>query len=157
MNAAEARGVRLVLQSFPGIEPEYEEKQASKERHPAASKPALAPIPSLFDQPAKTHMAGKETERSAKPHDLSGLRLGVLGALVRAGERGLTGTEADEAVNRPRPSGSSRLSELENWGYAIPTTARRLSPSKRPQIVWIATPEGREAYEVASRLNARAS
>lgn len=156
MTPQEARGVRLVMRSFPGITEEPTEKAASKKRHPA-NKPSVPYVPSLFDQPPPSHMAGKSTERTANPSNLHGLRLGVLGALVAAGDRGLTGTEADEAVNRPRPSGSSRLSELENWGYAIPTTARRLSPSKRPQIVWIATPEGREAYEVASRLNARAS
>lgn len=148
--------VRLTLRPFPGAVVEGD-LEASKDRHPASAKPAVTYVPSLFDQPSPSHMAGKPTERTANPSNLHGLRLGVLGALVEAGDRGLTGTECDAAVNRPRPSGSSRLSELENWGYAIPTTARRLSPSKRPQTVWRATQAGVEAYEVASRLNKQAS
>ena len=127
------------------------ELQASKERHPA-NPHALAPIPSLFSQPAPSHMAGRPTERTATEGlNIKGLRLAVLGELVRAGAEGRTGVEVEANLNLRRPSGSSRLPELEGWGYVVATTRRRPTQSGRPATVWQVTQEGKRAYEIRVR------
>lgn len=147
----------MTLRAFPGAVVEGD-LESSKDRHPASAKPALPYVPSLFDQPAKSHMAGRDTERSAtKGLNLAGLRLSVLGELVRAGSEGRTGVEVEQNLGLRRPSGSSRLPELEEWGYVVATTKRRLTQSGRPATVWQVTQAGRDAFEVASRLNREAS
>ena len=177
MNAAEARGIRLVMDAFPGISPEPEAKSESKKRHPAnapapvtrqlsllpepetSNRPPLTPVPSLLSAPGPTHMAPRDTELAAiAGRDLTGDRLGVMAALIKAGEHGLTGVEADAALGKGRPSGSSRLSEIVNkYRWADDSGKRRPTPTGCKAIVFVVNKEGREAFEVASRLNARAS
>lgn len=66
----------------------------------------------------------------------------VLDALRRAGTAGLTSWELADATGLDRVTASPRLAPLAAKGLALASEVRRLGPSGRAGIVWVATNSG---------------
>lgn len=81
--------------------------------------------------PATSHAAAAQAGQRAQHHAAL-----ILGALVQAGERGLTNHEAAGVTGLDHVAVARRLPELERAGQARPTDATRLSPSGRAARVW---------------------
>lgn len=82
--------------------------------------------------PATSHAAAAAAGELARHHAAA-----ILGALVQAGERGLTIHEAAGVTGIDHVAVARRLPELERRGVVRATELTRLSPSRRAARVWV--------------------
>lgn len=75
---------------------------------------------------------------SAIPMRLSPMQVFSLGTVRAAGRKGLTAIEAARLTSSDRYVLQPRFSELRRKGLIIDSGQRRLNPSGRPAIIWLA-------------------
>jgi hypothetical protein len=81
-------------------------------------------------------------------------RNGVLTAIVRAGDRGMTDEDLYEATGWDENTVRPRRNELMNDGWIEDSNRTRRTPSGRDAVVWVLTEEGQRQIAVLERASA---